>query len=213
MVEQDKQQFAEMIIATMELYNKHPSKMAIKMYWNVLERFSIEQVEHGLKAHLNDTEQGKFQPKPADIIRHIEGTKADRKTAAEAAWHTVLSNVNRYDSTVFDDPAIHYAIMIGFGSWLNVCDFDKDDFSMQQMYRSFINAYSSYNGQPYIPRMVGIYEQESAQGPTQYVIRYHGDEDKALAVESGGRTGSIGMISAVKVEAIEHDVVQIGDGA
>jgi len=197
MVEQDKQQFAEMIIATMELYNKHPSKMAIKMYWSVLERFSIEQVEHGLKAHLNDTDQGKFQPKPADIIRHIEGTKADRKTAAEAAWRKVLENVHRYNSVVFDDPAIHYGIQIGFGDWLGVCNFVPEQFEYQQMYRSFINAYTNYNGQPYPPRMAGIYELEEAKGETHYEIHYIGDKQKALAVEQGGRVGGM---SAVNIE-------------
>lgn len=203
MVEQDKTRFAEMLIATMQIYGKQPSKMVIQLYWNVLDRFTIAQVEHGLKAHLNDPDQGKFQPKPADIIRHIEGTKADRKTLAEVAWRKVLENVNRYDSVVFDDPAIHYALQIAFGDWLTVCDFDKDQFDCQQMYRSFITAYSNYNGQPHKPRMTGIFEQEQAKGESKFSITYVGDKQKALEVEAGGRIGNMNNLSAVKIKAIE----------
>ena len=90
MQQSDYNRFAHMMLATMEIYSKQPSKMAIQMYWNVLDRFTIEQVEHGLKAHLNDPEQGKFQPKPADIIRHIEGSKGDRDAAASFAWQRAI---------------------------------------------------------------------------------------------------------------------------
>lgn len=205
MVEHDKAQFAQMMIGTMQIYGKQPSEMVIQLYWSVLERFTIEQVEHGLKAHLNDPEQGKFQPKPADIIRHIEGTKADRKTLAEVAWRKVLDNVDRYSSVVFDDSAIHYAVQIAFGDWLTVCDFDKDQFDCQQMYRSFITAYSNYNGQPIKPRMVGILEQEQAKGESRFSVTYVGDKQKALQVEQGGRIGNNERIGAVVLEALKHD--------
>lgn len=201
----DKKRFAEILFSTMEIYDKQPSKRSVGMYWNILSGFPIEQVEAAFTAHLTDPKDGKFQPKPADIVRHIVGTKEDRKTQAEAAWHRVTSNLDRYNSAVFDDPAIHYALMIGFGSWETVCDFDQDKFACQQSYRSFISAYMSYSGQPYMPRLAGIYEIAAALGPTQYEVHYHGDKDRALAVESGGRSGSMAEISKEVIKAIEVD--------
>lgn len=205
--------FADCWAQACEGCGKQATPSQINWAFEVLRDKSIEQVKKALIMHARDPQSGQYQPKPADIIRHIEGSSVDRKTAAEAVWRKVLDNVNRYDSAVFDDPAIHYAIMIGFGSWLTVCDFDKDDFAMQQMYRSFISAYASYNGQPYIPRMIGIYELESAKGETRYEIHYIGDKQKALMVERGGRVGGMEAVNSEIPKAIEDgNVIQIGDG-
>jgi len=204
--------FAESWEQACEGCGKPASSRQIEWAFECLTDKQLDDVKRALIKHARDPDAGQYQPKPADIIRHIEGGKADRKVMAEAAWHTVISNVNRYNSAVFDDPAIHYAIMIGFGSWLNVCDFDKDKFDCQQMYRSFINAYVSYNGQPHPPRMIGIYELESAKGPTKYEIEYHGDKQKALAVEQGGRTGGMNKIcSAEPYVVLNHDQKAIGE--
>ena len=189
--------FAECWEQACEGCGKPASPRQIEWAFECLTDKPLDEIKRALIKHARDPNAGQFQPKAADIIRHIEGSKEDRKAAAEAAWRKVLENVNRYDSVVFDDPAIHYGIQIGFGDWLSVCNFDSEQFEYQQMYRSFINAYANYSGQPYIPRLVGIYELEAAKGETHYKIHYIGDKQKALAVEQGGRTGGM---SAVNIE-------------
>ena len=153
MLKNEKERFAQIILATFELYGKQPSEMAVTMFWNVLDRFTIDQVEHGFKSHLNDPEQGKFQPKPADIIRHIEGNKSDRMAAAGYAYAKAKDAINSYESVVFDDPAIHYAIRNAFGGWVEFCQAEHHDFDRKK----FIDEYVGYrDGLPYPNVLDGI---------------------------------------------------------
>jgi len=151
----DKAKFSQIVMATFELYGKQPSKLAVDMFWRVLERFSIDQVENGFAAHLNDPEYGKFQPKPADIIRHIEGCRDDRMAAAGLAYAKAMGAIGScgsYRSPVFDDPAIHYAIR-NFGGWVKFCQAEQHDFDRKK----FVEEYAVYKpGLPYPPCLDGL---------------------------------------------------------
>ncbi len=130
MLQLDKRQFAEMINATFEMYGKQPSKLAVQLFWNVLERFDLEEVKYGFKAHLNDTTAGQFWPKPADIIRHIEGDRQSRTDMGEDAFHRAFDAIGisggMYATVVFDDPATMYAMHIT-GGWMNFCQMSEKE--------------------------------------------------------------------------------------
>jgi hypothetical protein len=42
------------------------------IWWRALCKYSLEQVIAGFEAHITDPQEGKFPPKPAHIIGHIE---------------------------------------------------------------------------------------------------------------------------------------------
>ena len=67
----DKARFAELMAGTAEMYGKTASKVLMNMYFNALQRYSIDQVAEGFNKHILDEKHGSFMPKPADIIRHL----------------------------------------------------------------------------------------------------------------------------------------------
>jgi len=66
-------EFKAMMDGTSEVLQKDKlSPMALKIYANSLERFSNDQLEVALKAHLEGS-TGQFFPRIADFIKHAEG--------------------------------------------------------------------------------------------------------------------------------------------
>lgn len=98
MIDADKKQFATIMVGTAELYEKKPSKELMQMYFNALQRFSIEQVSQGFSAHINDPERGMFMPKPADVIRNIpkEQPKLLEEKPAIQVCENTLELVRKY---------------------------------------------------------------------------------------------------------------------
>jgi len=173
---------------------KQPNPSSIEWAFEVLKDKTIEQVRHGLIAHSRDEKEGSFAPKPANIIKHINGAKADKKDYATVAWARVVDNVNRYASVVFDDPAIHYALQVGFGgNWQDVCNFNADDFAYQEKRRSFITAYANYKqGMSYQPYFAGIEEKENGT----VNITFIGNQEQAKIVYHGGTSGGLDKLEA-----------------
>jgi len=75
MRDNDKVKFAELMAGTAEMYGKTASKVLMNMYFNALQRYSIDQVSEGFNKHILDEKHGSFMPKPADIIRHMQEPK------------------------------------------------------------------------------------------------------------------------------------------
>jgi len=189
---------------------KEVSPRAIEWAFEVLKDKSIEQVMNALISHARDPETGQFMPKPADVIRHIDGKKEDRKDAATIAWARVLENVNSYASVVFDDPAIHYAIAIGFGGdWVDVCRFNPDDFAYQEKRRSFITAYANFKQgtMNYPTHFVGIHEQCGADIKSNIV--HIGDKEKARLVYTGGSSCGIQALQNTIPSFAKKEVMRV----
>jgi len=73
MVESDKNEFRDVMAMVCELYSKKMSREMLQMYFGALIQFSIEDVKKGIGEHISCKKHGTFFPKPADIIRGIEG--------------------------------------------------------------------------------------------------------------------------------------------
>jgi hypothetical protein len=71
----NKKDFKNLMDGVTEVYNpdKKLSVVAFQIYWNALKPYSYQQVECAVGEHLKDTCNGRFYPKVADIIQHIEG--------------------------------------------------------------------------------------------------------------------------------------------
>jgi len=198
----EQKQFVGMLKDAFELYGKTLSTSAIKLWCDCFEKHSLDVLSSALQAHITCPERGQFQPKPADIIAKIQGTDDDRKADAAVVFAQVMDGINVYNSAVFDNAAVHHAVMIAFGSWTNVGLYQEDVFKCQQQKRDFITAFATFKpGMPYAPRLVGIFEQNEASEKEKcfYSIDYFGDKSKALAVEEGGRVGGMNAVNADRV--------------
>ena len=131
MKSEDFESFGQAIMALTELYGKSLSQGAIALWWKALERFDFEQVSYAMQAHTQNAEAGQFMPKPADLIRALEGTATDRAAVAWGKTLDAAQRVGAYSDVAFDDPAIHAAIS-DLGGWSKFCRTETKDLGFMQ---------------------------------------------------------------------------------
>jgi hypothetical protein len=139
MNECDKKRFMHAIVVCGELYNREVSKGLLRMYFQIMSEFSIDDVERVIAAHMRNS---KFFPRPADLIEQLEPSKEDRGHRAASLVQQAIQSGGRYCSPVFDDPAIHHALR-EVGGWQHVCTMDADQWQNFGQ-RRFIAAYETH---------------------------------------------------------------------
>ena len=133
-----------------------------------------------------DPEQGRFPPWPADIVKHLAGTRTDRSLIA---WGKVLEGIRSfggYSSVAFDDPVIH-AVIQDMGGWPRLCAGSTDELPFEQ--KRFCETYRAYSTRPDIPHLAvlpGVHASNNAKFDRwKSLPKLIGDETKALAVANG----------------------------
>ncbi|MBP6103514.1 MAG: hypothetical protein KA508_00365 [Gammaproteobacteria bacterium] len=175
--------FSDMMMVIAALYHKPFTDKLTDIYWESLEEFSLEEVSEALRLHVRDTEAGRFFPKPADIVRFIEGSSESRALQAWTKVERAFSQVGRYQSLAFDDPLIH-AVIQDMGGWIKLCEITLKELpfccnEFQKRYRGFLNR-KPLDTPPYLP---GIVERDNAKDgypiPAPVLL---GDQSKSQAL-------------------------------
>lgn len=187
---QDKSKFAQLLTDVQAFYRQNVSTFALGVWWQACERFDFEQVSKALTQHAMDPDRGQFAPKPADVVRLLQGTRTDR---ALLAWGKVLDAMQRvgaYQSVAFDDPVIH-AVVEDIGGWVQLCRSDMAELSHTE--RRFCDSYRAYATRPAInfpARLVGAHEIDNrAAGKKVAQPVLIGDPQKAAEVLRLGSAG------------------------
>jgi hypothetical protein len=120
MQEDDITDFTVMMVRMGELHRITISKRLTDIYWEALERFEWEDVKLAFEAHIPNPDCGQFFPKPADIVRWIEGSGETRALRAWSKVEQAIIQVGIYKSIAFDDPLIHIVIE-EMGGWIRLC--------------------------------------------------------------------------------------------
>jgi Domain of unknown function (DUF6475) len=175
-----------------EIYAKELSSILIDIYWQCLKSFELNEVCQAFRAHLKNPDGGQFFPKPADLIRVLEGSSEGRALRAWSQVQCTMGRVGRYHSVAFDDRLIH-AVIEDMGGWIAVCETSLKDLpfialDFQKRYRALLNQ----NPKGHPRYLVGIIERENAKegydfGPPVLV----GDPQKAQAVIASGSKQSL----------------------
>lgn len=193
----DRAQFAQALGGIAEVYGKDLTEAGLSVWWNTLSRYGIEQVKRALNQHTMDVERGQFMPKPADIVRQIDGTPDD---AALEAWGKVDLALRRYGTGpawVFDDPKIHYLLQL-MGGTAQLATMDERDFGFFR--EQFCKRYASTGEANGYPAMLpGWYSDGS--------LAMIGDEQKCRAVlEDGSRQPKKQIVNASDIgqSLLEH---------
>lgn len=139
----DKAKFMEVLSGVHDFYGRDLSKFAVAVWLQACETFDVEQVTKALSAHLMDAERGQFMPKPADIVRQLQGTNTDRSLIAWGKVMDACQRVGAYTSVCFDDGVIHAAIE-DMGGWVKLCRSNTDELGYLQ--KRFCDAYKAYAG-------------------------------------------------------------------
>lgn len=201
--------FLEVLAGVHDFYGKDLSKFAGQVWLEAVKGYELQQITKALSAHLADPERGQFMPKPADVVRQLQGTQTDRALTAWGKVSDAASRVGAYTDVVFDDPIIHLCI-VDVGGWVKLCRTNYDDWSYLQ--HRFCEAYRAYarRGAPteYPARLSGAgsgideYAKRGMAPPAPALI---GDKQAARLVLAGG---SAKQIAARRV----MDVLALADG-
>ena len=94
-----KQEFAELVTGIAEVYGQPITQAGLRIWWGALEDYELAQVQAAFTAHSKDTERGTFMPRPADIVRQIDGEKptTDQIIAAAMKPRTALAVLCRME--------------------------------------------------------------------------------------------------------------------
>ena len=209
----DYPEFVAVWTQAFEVYGKSPSDGAVDLAFSALSRFTLDQVKRGLTGHINHPDQGQFFPKPADVVRQIEG---DGKSRALVAWSNVIQAMERvgsYESVCFDDAIIH-AVVSDMGGWIALCGLSYDDLKYRG--NEFSKRYEGYAGRglaEYPPHLVGVVEAENRKDFPEHVARpvLIGDPAKAEQVRLSGGGQRLRITGAQS--GVEQIVKRIGGAA
>ncbi len=94
---EDKNRFKELLVSLGELYDKSISANLATLYWHDFSEYPINVFEKAVSDHRKDPDQGMFFPKPAHLMRQIEGTTKNKQNALEAkalsAWNEFVKHL------------------------------------------------------------------------------------------------------------------------
>ena len=82
MKNEDYKRFGASWIATQRIYEKETDPQSLTMIFKTLQNYDLAAIETALSEHLRNQEGGQFAPKPADIVRLIDGRRAAHSALA-----------------------------------------------------------------------------------------------------------------------------------
>jgi len=83
----DRERLLTALAAVYAFYEREITELACQFWCEDMADFPVEAVERAFAAHRRDPERGQFLPKPADIIRQLQGDSTQR---AAVAWGEAL---------------------------------------------------------------------------------------------------------------------------
>lgn len=184
----DRKRFALQMLALSEIYGKPISDAVADLWYMALERFPIEAVEAALARHIQSPDVGQWMPKPADVVRMIEGTSIDSAMVAWAKVDRAVRAVGPYATVAFDDPLIH-RVVHDMGGWIGLGGKDLDEWPfIGNEFRTRYTAFRSRQEVPEYPaKLVGLTEADNGRkGYAVDEVTLIGDPEAAKRVLVGG---------------------------
>jgi len=167
MDESHRAEFAEVWGAAMALYGRRAEPAVLGLCFAALRAYELSDIRTALTRHVQDPDSGQYPPKPADVIRHLEGGTESR---AMRAWSEVVRAVRHqgsYSSPEFTEPLIAQ-VLADMGGWIHLCETLMDE-EMQFTAREFETRYLGYAVRGHSapePKLIGrIEHSEQTFGP------------------------------------------------
>ncbi len=177
----------EVLAGVHDFYGKELTSFAMEVWAGACKEFDPGQVSKAFSAHLMDPERGQFMPKPADIVRQLQGTRTDRSLLAWGKVLDAMQRVGAYQSVAFDEPVIH-ATIEDCGGWVAMCRGELD--ALPFLEKRFCDSYKAYaaRGVPaYTAVLPGVHGLENAtKGHRSAPPVLIGDPEKAARVIASG---------------------------
>lgn len=189
MIDTDREPFYALLANVYAFYRTDTSPFALGVWWQGMRPYEFEAVSRAISTHCTNPDVGQYLPKPADIVRMLQGGTQDQAMGAWSKLDAALRVVGPYRDVVFDDPLIH-AVLSDMGTgWLGLAEKNEDEWPF--LGKEFAMRYRGFAMRrecpAYPPVLIGIagannrHEGKSIEPPVLL-----GDIDKARAVMRGG---------------------------
>lgn len=185
----DRTAFAKAMTGVAEIHGRKLSTEQFALYWETLKSYALTDVIGAVQRHMADPDVGQFMPKPADIIRQIDGSGDSQAMRAWTKAITAVRRVSTYATVVFDDWRIH-AVVNDMGGWIALGTISDDELPFKA--REFEKRYRGYRTDvPYPAKLIGREEAHNTSmgvpPPAPVLI---GDQRMAALTHECGSDGS-----------------------
>ena len=119
------------------IYGKDADTDVIATVFGTLQGYPLDEVLAAINEHLVDPNDGRFQPKPADIVRNIQ---RHANAVAGEAFDQILKQLNPYATPLFDDTRAAGAVC-AIGGWQAICRINHNE--IERTKARFIEAYNN----------------------------------------------------------------------
>lgn len=156
--------FRELIEGVYSFYGKDATGFAFDVWWQAMKPYDLPAVRDALGRHCVNPDNGQWMPKPADVVKMIEGSTLDSAVAAWTKVDRAVQSVGTYATVVFDDPLIHCCIA-DMGGWpqLGQKKVDEWPFVAKEFQTRYRSLKSRRQVAAYPPLLIGIFDQENRQ--------------------------------------------------
>lgn len=188
MILDDYERFRTLIADVHGFYQRDVSSFALTVWWEAMKPFDIEAVSQAMNRHVMNPDSGQFMPKPADVVRMLQGSTQDAALRAWAKVDKAVRQVGTWDDVVFDDPLIH-RVLHDMGGWIAMGQKTEDEWPF--VAKEFENRYRGFkarNERPEYPAvLIGLAGANNRQqgfkvaGP-----KLIGNAERANSVMLGG---------------------------
>lgn len=188
MKDSDKAQFFTLVAGVYAFYRQDMSEFAGSVWWKAMKPFDFEAIADALNRHCVNPDTGQFMPKPADVVKMLQGSSQDSAMVAWSMVDKAVRQVGTYATVVFDDPIIHRVIH-DMGGWVALGQ--KTEHEWPFVAKEFESRYRGYRIRSEVPEypktLIGIAEaQNSMEGRQSQPPVLIGDSSRAKHVLQGG---------------------------
>lgn len=182
--------FIEMLSGIYEFYGKKLTAPVIGIWLQAMRGYDLHAISDALGRHAMNPDSGQFLPKPADVVRMIDGGTVDSALVAWSKFDRAVRSVGPYMTVVFDDPIIHRVIE-DMGGWTAFATKTDDEWPfIKNEFANRHRGYSLRGGVPtYPPKLLGLIDADRAANNLPHDpinTRLIGNPAQAEAVLRGG---------------------------
>ncbi len=198
----DRKAFFVLLGNVYGFYRQDMSEFAGGMWWEALVPFDFAAVRAALNRHAINPDCGQFMPKPADVVRMLQGGTADQAATAWAKVDRALRTVGPWQDVAFDDALIHRCLAeLGGWTWLGL----QTEKEWPFIARRFETLYRGYRMRSELPAYPGVLTglanaHNAREGRAEVAPLLIGDAAVAAGVAAMG--GSAPLLAVTRVAEV-----------
>lgn len=120
MQREDAAEFEQILEQLLALDGRQLTKPVTLVWWRALEKYALADVRRAMDAFVRDPDAGRYPPKPAHIISHMEASEDAKALSAFDTLWDAIAKAGPWTAVSFEDPAT-MRIIQDLGGWPRIC--------------------------------------------------------------------------------------------